>query len=1027
MKNDKIRNIAIIAHVDHGKTSLVNEMLKHGGVFRENQYVADRVMDSGAIERERGITILAKNAAIIFNGVKINIVDTPGHADFGGEVERSLKMVDGVLLVVDAGDGPMPQTRFVLERALELNLKVIVVINKIDKAEARVKEIEDEVLELLMDLNANDEQLYSPFVYCSARYGTSSLNRNQKGTNFIPLLQKIVDHISAPEGDENGAFQMSVSSTENNDYVGRLAIGKIVRGKVKNGDSIVISNYHKEKPDERAKITALFQFEGMKRTPHDTATIGDIVAIAGCENVKIGDTLCGNGVVEALPFVKISEPSVEMGFMVNDSPFAGKEGEYVTSRHLRARLYKEAEKDLSLKVFDTDSTEAFRVCGRGEMHLSILIENMRREGYEFQVSQPKVLYKTINGEKHEPIDELILDIPEKYMGDIMSRMGVRKGELKNMTYHGDRIKMVFLIPSRGLFGYRSQFLTDTKGEGVMSSVHHGYEKYKGDIEHRSMGSLIAFENGESIVYGLFNAQERGFLFIGANVQVYMGMVVGQNPKNEDLVVNVCKKKALTNMRASASDEALRLVPPINFSLEEALEFINEDELLEVTPKSVRIRKKILDHQLRAKAKIQSKLNSWFFYYFNIIIGWRVMSRKDIVKLIKRFLITFLCTVPVFVGLDYLLGNAVKDWLKIFMFVVIGGGVFFLEELIRFKKNKKKDNWFMTQQVARKMPYSLEAEQAVLGCVLISNNVAAEVCSILKEEDFYSLSHKTIYAKMYDLYKGNQPIDYVTLISSLEKAESLGKVGGIEYITTLTNVVPSAANYQHYCDIVLSDSKLRSLIDASQRVIDNAYAGKSFEEVMKDAEKAIFDIGEDRNKGSLEHISHAVEESTKKFEMIYKNKDALRGVKTDFYGLDKLTNGLQKGDLVLLAARPGVGKTSLGMNIVSNAALKYKSVCAVFSLEMPRVQLAQRSICSTAKVSMENALKGQITTDDWRALWEAKKKYDQSQIYVDDSSLIVPSDILTKCRKLKREKGLDLLITYSWWAVATKKMRTDSKR
>lgn len=606
MKNEKIRNIAIIAHVDHGKTSLVNEMLKQGGVFRENQVVADRVMDSGDIERERGITILAKNASILYDGIKINIVDTPGHADFGGEVERSLKMVDGVLLVVDAGDGPMPQTRFVLEKALALNLKVIVVINKIDKPEARVKQVEDEVLELLMDLNANDEQLNSPFVYCSAKLGIASLNRDKQGENFLPLLKEIVDYIPAPEGDETGAFQMIVSSTETNDYVGKLGVGKIVRGTVHPNDNIIVTNYHKEKEDERYKISALFQFEGMKRVACESATVGDIVAVAGCGNVRIGDTICGGGVADPLPFVKISEPSVEMTFLVNDSPFAGKEGTFVTSRHLRARLYKEAEKDLSLKVYDTETTEAFRVCGRGEMHLSILIENMRREGYEFQVSEPKVLFHFKDGVKYEPIDELILDIPQQYMGDVMSKMGIRKGELRNMSPHGDRLKMEFLIPSRGLFGYKSEFMTDTKGEGVLSSVHYGYEEYKGDIERRNFGSLIAFETGESVIYGLYNAQDRGFLFIGAGVSVYMGMVVGENPKGEDLVVNVCKKKALSNMRSSASDEALRLVPPIVMSLEDALEFINDDELLEVTPKSIRVRKKILDHQLRAKAKHQEQ-------------------------------------------------------------------------------------------------------------------------------------------------------------------------------------------------------------------------------------------------------------------------------------------------------------------------------------------------------------------------------------------------------------------------------------
>ena len=607
MKNERLRNVAIIAHVDHGKTSIVNEMLKQGGVFRDNQQVADRVMDSGDIERERGITILAKNCSCLHKGKKINIVDTPGHADFGGEVERSLKMVDGVLLIVDAFEGPMPQTRFVLEKALALNLKVIVVVNKIDKPGARLAEVRDEVLELLMDLNASDEQLDSPFVYASARTGCASIDPNVPGTDFMPLLDMIVDYIPAPEGDPDGEFQMLVSSTESNDYVGKLAIGKIIRGTIHTNDQIVVTNYYKEKADERCKVTALYEFEGMKKVAHDQSEFGDIICIAGTPNFKIGDTVCSADNVEALPFVKISEPSVEMTFSVNDSPFAGKEGKFVTSRHLRARLYKEAEKDLSLKVYDTDTTEAFRVCGRGEMHLSILIENMRREGYEFQVSMPKVLLKTDeNGQVLEPIDKLVVDVPEEYMGSVMSKMGVRKGEFQNMTTHGSRLKMEFLIPSRGLFGYKSEFLTDTKGEGVLTSVHYDYEPYKGDIVRRNMGSLIAYEAGKSVVYGLFNAQERGDLFIGANVEVYGGMVVGRNPKNEDLVVNVCKEKHLSNCRASSSDEALRLTPPVKMSLEECIEFLGDDELLEVTPESLRIRKTILDKELRAKANFAKK-------------------------------------------------------------------------------------------------------------------------------------------------------------------------------------------------------------------------------------------------------------------------------------------------------------------------------------------------------------------------------------------------------------------------------------
>ena len=607
MINEKLRNVAIIAHVDHGKTSLVNEMLKQGGVFRENQDVQDRIMDNNALERERGITILAKNAACSFKDYKINIIDTPGHADFGGEVERVLKMVDGVLLVVDAYEGPMPQTRFVLQKALELNHKVIVVINKIDRPDARVNEVIDEVLELLLDLDANEEQLDSPFVFCSSRQGYSSLDKNEKGENFLPLLQKIVDYIPAPTGDETGGLQMLVSSTESSDYVGKIAVGKVTRGSIKVNQNITLTNYHGEKENENAKVTALYMFDGLKKVPVTEATIGDIVCVAGSPNVRIGDTICDTNNVEALPFVKISEPSVEMTFSVNDSPFAGKEGKFVTSRHLRERLFKEADKDLSLRVKETQTTEAFDVCGRGEMHLSILIENMRREGYEFQVSMPKVLYKTgENGEKLEPIDKLVIDVPEESMGVVMEKMGKRKGEFVNMTSHNSRIKMEFLIPSRGLFGYKSEFLTDTKGEGILNSVFEMYAPFKGEIERRDMGSLIAFENGESIVYGLYNAQERGTLFIGAGVPVYAGMIVGENPRGGDLVVNVCKRKNLTNVRSSASDDALRLIPPKILSLEQCLEFLNDDELLEITPKSIRIRKKILDHTIRGRVNFHNK-------------------------------------------------------------------------------------------------------------------------------------------------------------------------------------------------------------------------------------------------------------------------------------------------------------------------------------------------------------------------------------------------------------------------------------
>lgn len=602
MKNEKIRNIAIIAHVDHGKTSLVDALLKQGSVFRENQAVEDRVMDSNAIERERGITILSKNCSCMYNGVKINVVDTPGHADFGGEVERVLKMVDGVLLVVDAYEGPMPQTRFVLERALALKLKVVVVVNKIDRPDARISEVVDEVLELFLDLDADESQLDSPFVYASARNGIASTDMNKPGSDMSPLFETILSHIPAPEGDDKGASQVLVSAAEHNEYVGKLAVGKISRGSLKVGQSVTLCNYHDESKKTRSKIVSLFVFEGLKKVPVESATIGEIVCVAGLENVNIGDTVCDSEKVEPVEFVKIAEPSVEMTFMVNDSPFAGKEGKFVTSRHIRDRLYKEAVKDLSLKVSDGDTAEKFKVCGRGEMHLSILIENMRRDGYEFQVSMPKVLIKTIDGKKCEPIDRLFLDVPETCTGVVMQKMGVRKGELIGMTPHGSRMKMEFLIPSRGLFGFKSELLTDTKGEGVINSVFEEYQPWKGEINRREFGSLIAHESGESIVYGLFNAQERGDLFIGAGVPVYAGMVVGQNPKGDDIVVNVCKKKHLSNCRSSGADEALRLIPPRKMSLEDAIEFLADDEILEVTPKSMRIRKIILDHNMRIRER-----------------------------------------------------------------------------------------------------------------------------------------------------------------------------------------------------------------------------------------------------------------------------------------------------------------------------------------------------------------------------------------------------------------------------------------
>ena len=606
MINNKIRNIAIIAHVDHGKTSLVNEMLKQGGVFRENQQVEDRVMDSNALERERGITILSKNAACMYGDIKINVIDTPGHADFGGEVERVLKMVDGVLLVVDAFEGTMPQTRFVLSKALELNLKVVVVVNKIDRKDARVKEVIDEVLELLMDLGASDEQLDSPFVFCSARLGIASLDPDKQGTDLKPLFETIVNHIPAPQGDESKPFQMLVSSCEQNDFLGKLAVGKIEQGTVKVGDTVTVVNYFDPARKFQFRITNLFQHEGLKRVPYTQATIGDIVCLSGSDQITIGDTITEKENPVAVEFVKISEPSVEMEFSVNNSPFAGTEGKYSTSRHLRDRLMKEAVKDLSLKVFETSSADTFRVLGRGEMHISILIENMRRDGLEFQVSMPKVIYKEINGVKCEPIDRLTIDVPEESVGAVMGTIGSRKGDLVSMSNIGSRIRLEFLIPARGLFGYKNQFLTDTRGEGVMSSVFDSYQPYKGEIQHRNFGALIAYETGDAIQYGLYNAQERGKLLVTPGTRVYGGMIVGINPKHEDIVVNVCKKKQLTNIRSSASDEALRLEPVKPLTLEECLEFLDEDELLEVTPISLRLRKIVLDHVQRGRMDFRKK-------------------------------------------------------------------------------------------------------------------------------------------------------------------------------------------------------------------------------------------------------------------------------------------------------------------------------------------------------------------------------------------------------------------------------------
>ena len=603
-----IRNVAIIAHVDHGKTSLVNELLKQGGVFRDNQVVEDRVMDSNALERERGITILSKNTAVMFNDTKINIIDTPGHADFGGEVERVLKMVDGVILVVDAFEGPMPQTRFVLGKALELNHKVIVVVNKVDKAEARPKEVVDEVLELLLDLDGTEEQLESPFVFCSCRQGVASTDPDKMGVDMKPLFETIIRHIPEPKADLDAPFQMLVSSSEHNDYLGKLSIGKIERGVVKVNDTVNVVNFYGEAKAKPFKVVNIFAYEGLKKVALPSASAGDIVCLAGSQEVTIGDTICDKNEVEAIPFVKISEPSVQMTFSVNNSPFAGKEGKFCTSRHLRDRLYKESIKDLSLKVEDTESADSFTVLGRGEMHISILIENMRRDGYEFQVSMPKVLYREIDGVKHEPIDRFVADVPEDSVGAVMSEIGNRKGELVTMSTHGSRTRLEFLIPSRGLFGYKSQFLTDTKGEGIMSSIFEKYDVFKGNIERRNFGALIAYENGEACQYGLYNSQDRGRMLITTGTQVYGGMVVGINPKGQDIVVNVCKKKQLTNMRSSASDEALRLEAPKIMTLEECLEFLDDDELLEVTPKSLRIRKIVLDHVQRGRLDFRKKNN-----------------------------------------------------------------------------------------------------------------------------------------------------------------------------------------------------------------------------------------------------------------------------------------------------------------------------------------------------------------------------------------------------------------------------------
>ena len=603
MQNEKLRNVAIIAHVDHGKTTLVDEMLKQGGIYRENQATVDRVMDSNDLERERGITILAKNTAVFYKDTKINIVDTPGHADFGGEVERILKMVNGVILLVDAAEGPMPQTRFVLSRALELGHRVIVVVNKIDRPDQRIHQVVDEVLELLMDLDATDEQLDSPTLFCSGRQGTASYSPDVAGTDLVPLFETILEYIPAPQCEPEEPFQMLVSSIDYNEFVGRIAIGRIERGTIKQNQEIVVCNYHNPDEAKKAKAVSLYTFDGLARTPVTEACAGEIIAMSGIGDITIGDTICAKDAVEPMEFVKISAPTLEMTFSVNDSPFAGREGKFVTSRQLRDRLFRETLKDVSLRVSEVeDSTDSFNVAGRGEMSLSILIETMRREGYEFQVSPPRVLYQEIDGVKCEPVERVVTDVPSDNVGAVMEKLGARKAEFLSMTPVGNRMKLEFLVPSRGLFGYRNEFLTDTKGEGIMASVFEKYVPFKGEIQRRNTGSLVAHETGESVAYGLFSAQDRGALFIGAGVPVYEGMVVGVCPKMEDITVNVCRKKQLTNMRASGSDEALRLVPPRILSLEQCLEFLADDEILEVTPENLRLRKRILNHEQRMKAQ-----------------------------------------------------------------------------------------------------------------------------------------------------------------------------------------------------------------------------------------------------------------------------------------------------------------------------------------------------------------------------------------------------------------------------------------
>ncbi|WP_353092883.1 translational GTPase TypA [Tissierella praeacuta] len=600
---DNIRNIAIIAHVDHGKTTLVDSLLKQSGVFRDNQVVQDRVMDSNDIEKERGITILAKNTAIHYKDVKINIIDTPGHADFGGEVERVLKMVNGVILVVDAFEGPMPQTKFVLKKAFELDLPVIVCINKIDRPEARPNEVIDEVLDLFIELGANENNLDCPFVYASAKKGIATLEFEDEGKDMDILFETIINNIPAPVGDEEGPLQILISTIDYNEYVGRIGIGKIERGKISANQEVIIVNKEDPEKQKKVKIAKVYEFEGLNRIEVDTATVGSIIAVTGVEDIHIGDTICDVEHPEALPFVKISEPTISMTFSVNNSPFAGKEGKFITSRQVRNRLFKELQTDVSLRVEETESTDSFKVSGRGELHLSVLIENMRREGYEFQVSKPEVLFKEENGKKMEPMERVTIDVSNEFVGAVIEKLGQRKGELVSMTEsNGGYARLEFIIPARGLIGYRQEFMTDTKGNGILNSIFDSYAIYKGEIPKRKLGSLISFETGESSAYGLHSAQERGILFIGPGVPVYTGMIVGANPKGLDIDVNVCRKKQQSNVRASGSDEALRLSPPKEMSLEEALEFIEEDELIEVTPLSFRIRKKILDSTKRYKSK-----------------------------------------------------------------------------------------------------------------------------------------------------------------------------------------------------------------------------------------------------------------------------------------------------------------------------------------------------------------------------------------------------------------------------------------